>query len=398
MNILFYIEPVVFRQEPSLLMTWIWWIEEIAQANPEAQFAIVSSAWLCDRVSNPTIVRFPISAHDATKAYDFERLPYVKSLFDDRLPDNQQLLERLRPIDKNFQPQVVVSFTENRFLKNAFSDADIFYTEIGSTPRIEANQTFFLDPCGHQNGIMNDQIERLLALEPPLTIEQSDTIWNKRSKQYIETHPLHEPVKEWLSGLKGKPIRLLALQPNDWLTYDGVYEPIPEEEIIYKLAMEMPDAVLVPTHHRGQHLSQDMQAYISNEFPNVIFPPAEIATGVTELFAPYIDELITISSTVGMVAVLEGKAVRTLGTAAFSKLAEAIKARQGNPIGISLLRRNILAFLSNQYLHLQSRCLLEKNYYVETLKYLSSAKAEDVYFNFSDWKIEKLLSIFRVEL
>jgi hypothetical protein len=51
MRILFFIEPIIFRDNPGLLGTWLGWISEIIRANDDAAaFGIASSPALCRRL------------------------------------------------------------------------------------------------------------------------------------------------------------------------------------------------------------------------------------------------------------------------------------------------------------------------------------------------------------
>ncbi|TXL75673.1 hypothetical protein FHP25_13555 [Vineibacter terrae] len=384
----------MFRQDPSFLLPWVGWIEDIATANPQRRCCVVSNDWLLGHFSNLTFSqKFAISARDALQAHGFRRLRYGKDRVGRAARSNGSLEARLREIASHAKPSVVVSFTENEALKASFLGALVLYTELGCLPRLGAPETMFLDPCGHQTGLLVVAWDRLARMEPPLSTGLSEDLWEAHLQATLREHPAHEAARHWVRELRPRRTRLLALQPPDWLTYEGLYGPVHPEELIYREASRQPDALLVPAYHPGHRLSPDMEKYISGEFPNVVFPPRELSSGRAELFVPYVDEVVTISSTVAMAGILAGKPVRTLGRSAFRRAAAAMTKVQGDLAAQSRLRRNLLAFLSNRYLHLKARLTGESGYASDVVSQIPRTDPADHYFDFSDWTVERLVAL-----
>jgi hypothetical protein len=403
MSILFYVEPVVYRADPSFLGVWSRWAGQIAKANRiHRRYLLCSSGVLCDEFvsvsgADPGDVA-PVSAVDALRDSGFSRVRYGRDLCGtEPQAQHHALYLRLAQIADVVRPEVVISFTENRHVRAAFPKSLVLFTEVGPLPRMGTSSTFFYDPCGHQiESMLNLHAERITR-ESPRDVSDVDDAWVARQK-HLQEHVDYALVKHWIEQTcKGRRVRLLALQPPDWITFEGAYEPIAVEEVIYRQAVAEPDTLLVPTYHPGFRLTQAMEQYITREFPQVAFPPPGLATGRSELFIPHVDEVITISSTVAVMGVLEGKIVRVLGRCAFQRIAEASNAVVGDLESHSALRRNLLAFLSNRYLQPADRILGEPGFFNRLVdSQLGCYDVVESYFDYSDWTIDRLRALLGV--
>jgi hypothetical protein len=391
MTILFYIEPVVFRRSPDLLTTWVEWVSRIVVANPGVTFGLASSDLLLSTLAaGDRLVRFPISVATVLQTSAFSRIAYGAGLFNAVPPVNPPLSAAFEAIDASFRPDTVISFTENPWLNAAFPGAVVLFIELGVWPRMGVPLTFFLDRLGHQNGILNQAWGAIDAARPPLSIERAADIWAAHVRKHTLDHPAYERARDWIAGLPPGRRRVLALQPPDWLTYEGLVGPVAPEELICAEAFAAPDAVLIPTYHTAHGLGEAMETYIVGEFPNVVFPPADLASGVTDLLTVLTDELITISSTSAISAILAGTPTRILGRAAFHRAAEAMNAVIGDLAETARLRRNLLAVLSNRLLHPLDRCLDERDYFARAVADLRSPDPVVAYLDFSGWREERL--------
>lgn len=391
MPILFYIEPVVFRRTPDLLGTWVEWVSRIVAANPDEKFGLASSNSLLSALaSDCRMMRFAIPVATALQTSAFSRIEYGASLFRASPPANPPLSAAFEAIAAAFQPSTVISFTENPWLKAAFPEAVVLFTELGVWPRMGVPPTFFLDRLGHQNGVLNQAWEAIDQAQPPMSIQRADEIWTAHVREHTRAHPAYSRARDWVAGLPRGRRRVLALQPPDWLTYEGLVGPIAPEELIYAQAFTAPDAILIPTYHTAHRLEESLQAFIVAEFPNVVFPPADLASGVTDLLTALTDEIATVSSTSAISAILAGSPAYVLGAASFKRAAEAMNAVVDDPVEAARLRRNLLAVLSNRLLHPFDRCLDEPGYFARIVADLSSPDPIATYLDFSDWREERL--------
>jgi hypothetical protein len=391
MTILFYIEPVVFRRHPGLLGAWVEWVRRIAVANPDEKVCLASSHSLLDAFGrDSSLTCFAIPLTSVLRSCDFSRVRYAEGLFRSPAPENQPLSTVFEAIAEACDPDVVISFTQNPWLKPKFPRASVLFMELGVWPRLGVPYTFFLDRLGHQDGLLNQAWERIEQARPPLSVDRADALWAAHTRAHVLEHPAYPVAREWMAAMAPRKRRVLALQPPDWVTYEGLVGSLAPEELIYAQAFDDPDAVLIPTYHSEHRLDEAMEVFIGGEFPNVVFPPPEIATGVTELLVALADEVITVSSTSAVSAILSGVPVRVLGLASFTRAAEAMNAAAGDPAETARLRRNLLAVLSNRFLHLADRCLDEQGYFSQVVAQLSALDPISPYLDFSDWTDDRL--------
>ncbi len=398
MRILFYIEPVTFRLNPLLLTPWLDWIGLIISPHisPETTFAFASSGPLCSamrqKLGDIPCHFFDISPRVVLEPFQFDRHQYGRDLFGFSPSRNPALINQLAEIDKTFRPHVTISFTQNRYIEEIFAHRVLFW-ELGPLPRLTNTHSFFMDPLGHQvNGIPNkfgDRIRNLPLSDPQ--IHAIHEMWDRKVIGPIEHHHLFDQVKSWLSSIRAdKRTALLALQPQDWLTYEAAWRQSAVDQMIMQCATEAPEEwILVPVLHPAQSFPASMRDVIEREFPNVRFPPQELWIGTSEIFLPNVDAVISISSSLSIQGVLHGKKSITLGQSQFSSFtAGSIEMIDQISVFDLAERARLLAFLSNRYSHPFHRCVSEKSYAIDVAKCLVGDP--EAYFDISRWSPEHL--------
>ena len=221
-RILFYLEPVVFRNSPLSLMGWRHFFGGFAgSSRPRFESALVASAMIARREAAPFLVSrsegstfdhvFEINSCDPLLDVGFDRTAYTRDLCFGEGSLNKNLLTRLAEINSLFDPDIVVAVTSNRYLKQAFPRAAVLFMELGPLPRIGMRLSAFLDPFGHQFGSAMDKVaSRRLEHE---SLPKFLAIWNETWGVKARAEAERSGMQAWLEQVKGDRKVLLAALP-----------------------------------------------------------------------------------------------------------------------------------------------------------------------------------------
>jgi hypothetical protein len=402
-NVTFYIEPVIFRENPFLLKPWIEWISRIIiqQNSIGINFSFVSNIFLCEDLKRnlngtPCSLKI-INQRDILRQFSYNRLQYAKDLFCESITEgkNHKLSEEIVDFLEFFSTDIVISFTQNIYIEEHSKNIKSLFMELGPLPRSNGTLSFFFDSMGHQsNSILNNFARNIKSL--PLTFEnQRDVleIWSNYINDVRVSHEVSEKIRIWIDDIRGdKRIVAFALQPPDWLTYEGAWQPFPLDTLLMNWLEELPeDWLAIPLYHPAYELPEDVEASIKKDFPQVRFAPRSLSKGFGEFFLPYIDAVATISSSLGLQAALMGlrlvsygnSNLRSLGAPSLSQLAD-IQAFSQQEIA------SLLAFLSNKYCHKLTDCLNKQNYFYDRILDMDLKDIKNSYLNLSDWSPNNL--------
>ncbi|BCI65485.1 hypothetical protein AAJCM20276_01090 [Acetobacter aceti] len=396
-----------------MLSVWISWIAQFikmenAAASDRFNFAIATSPWLCDCFQSiaPEIEtsRIEISPRRILEPFGADRYRYVKDLYapSSSPPVNQALVDIFEEIRDGFKPDLILSYTQNRYIEAAFRDKRHLFSEMAPLPRITGRSAFFFDPSGHQTAsLLHEGASRLQNL----VLSKSDAdevlaLWQHAVHDRCIEAAEARGLTQWLDSVRedGRPIALLALQPPDWPTYEGAFETIPPDALVMRWLSDLPPHWLaIPTYHPLWRMPPKMENAIAREFPNFRPIPEDLSAGASEPLLPFVDAVLTISSSVGMIGLLDGKCVLTYGRS----MLDALTARSPDELSVApslapMQRAAVMAFLSNGYCHDVHDCLDRHGYMGDMWSQIitSTDPARDR-FDFSEWSpraFEKLLT------
>jgi len=322
-NVLFYIEPAVFRNNPSLFVGWRERVDAFAaHLAPDWSVALATSPYICSLRRFGYNAVFTLDPNEVMAWCDNDRLAYSQDLYTGKAEANHYLLERLNDMRTQFSPDIVISWSENSYLKKVFP-GKAFFIEYGPLPRHELPVSIFLDPFGHQHDCAFSR-----ALAKPKDIPSPPEViahWNHwRERVMLDAKEMNIPT--WLEArTAGRKVNLLALQPTDWMTYEAAGVSKSPADLIRQVADDVgPDVIVLPQFHPSSELlSKELCDEICTAHPNVLFTPSEFMRNHSELFLPFVDGLTTISSNVAVPAAVLGKTVRVLGKCKMSVLESA---------------------------------------------------------------------------
>jgi hypothetical protein len=312
----------MYRSNPNLLAGWVSIINDaVACSDGLLEAHLASSVNLLRHAESERIQPWPLPSFSLLESSAFDRAAYMRDVCLGKGSSNETLTECLTSIRAAVDPDIVISWTENAYLKRVFQGATIVFMEFGPVPRTGFVDTIHIDPFGHQIGSVFD------AFRDPHWNEGDENgaiaAWYDHWIKSIEATSEAIKLREWLATLPpGRTRKLIALQPDDWLTYEGTgIATDPISLLAARAAAAGADDVIIPQWHPAQvPPDEDLLEAVCREYPALAVPPEGLRVGYSESLLTQVDEVITVSSNVALAAALLGRRVDVLGQGKFSAL------------------------------------------------------------------------------
>jgi hypothetical protein len=163
-RVLFFIEPVIFRNEPDHLAAHLPWAKCLSTSvkRDGDAFAMASNPDVCaiwrgmQGAAESDHICFQLDPFDPLGPFDYRRDWYATAVYGDGAADNP-LKAVLRDIRGRFQPDIVVMTSQNAFARQAFAGLPTLHIEQAPLPRLGYAQRISIDPLGHQTNSLLEQ-------------------------------------------------------------------------------------------------------------------------------------------------------------------------------------------------------------------------------------------------
>ena len=268
---------------------------------------------------------FAFNNGEIIKDVGFKKSEYCRDIFRNEYVDfkNQALEKRISKIFDGFQPQFTITTSKNRYLEAACKEKGIplICTEMGPLPRTGFPNCRQVSVGHHASSKLPLQIFDQISTDIAAPIVSTAL---EQQSAAIANAPKLDEVRAFVASVKERgSVAVLALQPDDWVTWEGALGAAmsPAEIILAALDRMESDFLLILFHPdpRGFVPSNIMtDIWLTN--PRMVRVPNELEVGQTELFLPFVDELITVSSNLGFLAFLLEKDLKVLGSSFLSDL------------------------------------------------------------------------------
>lgn len=300
--------------------------------------------------------------------------------------ENTPLLDTITNAVRRFKPDVIVSFSQNRYLVHASGGLPVLFTEMQPLPRMSGGEGFFLDNRGHQGeSLLVSHANAICASHLPPDVEADmKRVLDKMFKPNDDDLQEVEAFADWCRRhANGAPVAMLAMQPPDWITYEGLIdEALAPDGLLMRWLDALPQGWrAVATYHPGFMLPEELETRIAEGMPALIPLPGNWRQGRSELLLPHVDAVVTISSAVGFSALLAGKKVvaskaSNLAGFAGSRLADLHSQR---PMTLQE-RTRLLNFLKTKYCHPLHSFLDDPGYFTKTVSAIKN-EGQNFYFD-----------------
>ncbi len=384
MRILFYIEPLVERENPVWKKVWLaHFAKQISTAlvsegldEKDLAFVVPSALVATAQSVLPNIVISSIDQTELIPRFGSSALAvaskwYLKEASLSALSDMANLVsDRLG----NFTPTLCLTFSPAPFLKHAWPNAHVLHMEYGLVSRLPFPETLYFDPRGmFSESILAVYKDDLESWNPPSESRAllADLRGRFAASKSLDANPVASIVSQAIEPFDSAV--LLALQFSNFYAYDANATFTDQYDLLVHSLASLPSnvALIVCEHPEYPVLRPETVEYLRERYPNFIWHPLfRQVYGVSHYLMPFIQGVITVSSSVGLQALLWKKNLAVVGRGHLSAIADthdpgALPKFLGTQWS-EQRERTLCWLLSNQ--HLPFKYLLNSGRF---LKYLS---------------------------
>lgn len=327
-KILFYLEPAIFRNDPLFLLPHSNWLLEICtnlSLGESDEMLVMSSPSLCRKVIDILERKFsgavfqtnPLHIDKVVRAFRGNRKSYAQDLYQPvgNKENNHYLAESVNYVFENFDPDLVIATSENRYLSVADRQnprrVGTFFIEKAPLPSWAREGRLYLDCQGHQsNSMIAGAWPRIInGVYDEDEAIKARTFFQRLDEEIIQSRRL-QIQRTLLDALNpSRETILVALQPDEWLSWEGALAgALKPLDVLGQCCSNFPDFNIVPTFHKDiTGLPSTVLSELQLTYSNIVALPTEVLTDCTEALLPVVDHVYTVSSATGLSALLYGK-------------------------------------------------------------------------------------------
>nr|WP_092074323.1 hypothetical protein [Dendrosporobacter quercicolus]NSL49227.1 hypothetical protein [Dendrosporobacter quercicolus DSM 1736]SDM88529.1 Capsule polysaccharide biosynthesis protein [Dendrosporobacter quercicolus] len=244
------------------------------------------------------------------KTYTAEQMCYYMSLMAKKM--------------ESFIPDVIITFTPVPFFKKIFPNALVLHHEYSIYSRLPFPQCWFLDPVGVlENSFINHFQEEIKQIF--LDDYQMDMLNQFKAKCnniLVENNPFIKIIESYKQ--RYKYLILLPLQFSSYYAFDALISKSQYEYLTYVLEAIPSDIGVVVTKHPEYSLISDSAfSFLKTKYANLLYSQEfDQVYASSQYFLPFIDMVVTVSSSVGLQTLLFDNKLITLGKNCFSYISD----------------------------------------------------------------------------
>ncbi len=324
MQILLFTDPMIWRDSPNHSAIHIPWFKKIL-TNLSVQSSdtvfVFGNAQVCHfmeselaetceaRVTGLTVSPAAILEEVDGSIHDYSR-DLFQSPFDP--VGNLHLSSAVRDAFHQATPDLALATQQNRYVAaHCPAETNLFFMEAAPLPAALRRNMVYLDPIAHnfQNTIATNWTKIVRG-----DFSQDDGLGKTllaRFDQALKTSSQDPELVGVRSRLKtGAPPVMVALQPPDWITWEGAqsgrYRPL---DLCCQVASKLPGHTILPTFHKQQNARAGVLAALATMHPNIFVGLADTVTAKSEGLLDLVEGVFCVTSAVGMSAILAGKTI-----------------------------------------------------------------------------------------
>jgi hypothetical protein len=266
----------------------------------------------------------------------------------------------LRTALNGFEPEVVITYTTAPWLRRAFPNAVILHEEYGLFSRPPFPESFYFDPSGKFANATIARHARALrdyaadATERKMVADIRDLFCRQIIPKVSPFAALEAAIrKRW------KKVMLLPLQYCGHYGFEGTGQYRTQGEVVRDVIERVdPDiGVLVvnhsTAHYHGTIPPPDLYAYLGKRHENLLFSESiNLVMHASQYLLAHVDMVATVSSSVGLQAVLWDKPVVALGESHINAVADYTRiedVKADGPAAPTWDKTGALAWLIRHY-------------------------------------------------
>ena len=241
-----------------------------------------------------------------------------RMFFEKRLDQTElmKLAEYVRVKLQGFVPDVIITWTPAPFFELIYPEALILHKEMSVFQRNPFPSTFFLDPKGcYMDSLLSENLTHPGKV-PRVTNEHLE-IFNRLRTDFCAQITAKTPFKDVVGVFRKsfEKLILLPLQYNGSFSFDGMCAFRSQMELAENVLKSVPSSygVVITSHTYGEFSTQEKK-YLQDNYSNAIFvAETRHYHNSSDLLLPLVDAVVTVTSTLGLKALLWKKKLISVG-------------------------------------------------------------------------------------
>ncbi|MCT7580161.1 hypothetical protein [Aliarcobacter butzleri] len=332
MKILFYVEPLIEQDKPYWKDVWVGVfcrdiINTLNQSKNNYEFIIITNEAIAQKVDiDIPLIQLTqkelLDPFNTTNYMDATTAWHNETYAAEHLEDYKNLmLEKLG----GFIPDIIITFSPVPFFKNMFKDTLILHHEYSIFSRLPYPQSWFLDPVGiHSNLFLNKFANEIKS---SILSENQTSLVNDFKQLCQNILSSKSPFKAIFEEKRKHfdHLVLLPLQFSRYFSFDDLVPFKSQYEYCVYILDNVPSniGVVVNTHPEYPVISKEAVEFLKTKYSNFIYEEdfnTIYASG--QFIIPFVDAVITVSSSIGLQTLLFDKKLITLSDKTFSFIAD----------------------------------------------------------------------------
>lgn len=410
MNILFYIEPVIYQNDALFLSPHLNFVRCFIQANLSAnvRYGLATSPWLIKDYNNwvanhggsTDISFYSLNPTQYLRPFNFETQRYSVDVHI-KNENNEFLKSDLIGVKEKFNPDVVICSTENIYIRKIFSSSIILHHDLSHIRRKDNVYNLFFDTCGHtKNSILNLRSRDIIGSS--ISEKTVNDVINSHDTAIFEGDDVLSQQRELAQWADSESIDLqktaiIALQHSKNIVVEGAINGKSCDSILMGVADKLPNGWLgIVTYHPADREISKVAPYIVSTFPNLVTLPDRLSEKRSDAIIPKVGAVISVNSKVGLLALLTGVKTISLGYSAYSAYcSDDVSRLDEAPILSKQDRAKLIKFMSNKYYFTFNEIFTQNGFMLEQISGMQAAESPQAWqLDDSEWDISRLERLY----
>lgn len=336
-NLLFYIEPMKTFHRPLFhLPWWTFAYRKIASLSNDPfhkfSFRVITSGAIKEQIKNQDFAEFlEILEIDDEKLLTYFEGDYLKAslAWYHQTYSEEQISytsETIKGLLGNWKPDIMISYSPAPFLQRAFPLALLLHCEYGMTSRPPFSESFYFDPLGYYQ---YSYLSRYDATIRSVKFTEKDyQALEEYRNFFINLIDQRNPFKPLIEELRNrfKHLILVPLQASHNYWFDGNCKFKSQFHMIEWILKNTPQhiGVIFVPHPDFPVFTQDTLNYLRSRYPHFIYNDEfEQFGSVSQYILSSVDAVASVSSMVGLQALIWKKKIIALGESHLNFVADA---------------------------------------------------------------------------
>ena len=336
-NVLFYIEPMATFHRPLFHLPWWTFAYRKMQSLDNDPFRNYSFRVITSKAIKENIPEWSLNSDIQILDVDSEMLlthfgrDYLKASLawyhgtftQEQISFSASLIKKTL---NHWQPDLIISYSPAPFLQKAYPQALTLYSEYGMTSRPPFPESFYFDPFGYYK---YSYLRRYTDLIDATQFTEQDYEALKEYRDFfISLIEQQNPFKPIIENLRHRfsHLILVPLQASQNYWFDGNCEFVSQIDMIEHILKETPQniGVIFVPHPDFPVFTSDTLKYLRGCYPHFIYSEEfEEFGSASQYLIRHVDAVASVSSMVGLQALIWQKKLIALGDSQLNFVADA---------------------------------------------------------------------------